>query len=102
MASLEDIAEYLLSKVNIYVSGACGPHREAPLDCYTPVHDAYTRTRTFYEHPLAAEMNELYGGGSLRILRNISDVDKFSFVYDIDTITTWRLPNNMAAHEVYF
>ena len=102
MDSLESIADFLLSRINIYVSGACGPQREAPLECFVPVHRPYNRARTIFEHPLAGDMSIMYGGGSLRILRNTSEVDRFSFVHDIDLVSTWRLPGNMAAHEVYF
>lgn len=102
MASLQSIAEFLLSKINIYVSGACGPQREAPLECYTPIHRPYNRPAATTGHRLAADMDNVHGGGSLRILRNPSEVEQFSFVYDVDVVSTWRLPRALAAYEVYF
>ncbi|KAK5120894.1 hypothetical protein LTR85_005961 [Meristemomyces frigidus] len=40
-AFLQEAADFLLSKLDIYPHGACGPRRDAPIDCFKPVHQAY-------------------------------------------------------------
>lgn len=104
MDSLDRLADLLLSKLNIFVSGATGPKRDEPLQCFWPVHHSYSRlAASANHHPLAANLDQLIGGGSLRTAAvRPADNDSASLVYDRDIVTTWRLPNSMAAYEIYF
>lgn len=105
MDYVTNITELLLSKVNIYVTGACGPKREEPIQCFRPVHQSYQRPVTPLDHPIAVNLNQNLPGGSLRTLTNTSEGDQPSrpaLVYDRDVICTWRLPTTMAAYEIYF
>lgn len=77
--SSRDTMEFLFGRLKIEVSGACGPHREAPYECYYPVHQAYPNPTRHVTTP----------GGQK------------ATVQDKDIIATWRLPNIPAACEVY-
>ena len=102
MDSLDRLAELLLSRLTIYVSGACGPKREEPLQCFRPVHQSYYRPVNVQDHPFAATLDRDLRGGSLRTVKNASNGEQESIVYDRDIVSTWRLPTSMAAYEIYF
>ena len=75
-------ADLLLSKLNIHVSGASGPKREEPIECFRPIHQAYH--------------------SALRTVDSSVAKDGVAVVYDRDIVTTWRLPSSMSAYEVFF
>lgn len=102
------LVDYLFSKTNIHVSGACGPKRSSPLECFRPIHQSYHRPVTANQPAIAKGLGECMPGGSLRKVKGNRkggeggvDVGE-AVVYDRDVVTTWRLPSSMAAYEIFF
>ena len=109
MTSSNELANFLLSKLNIYVTGACGPKRDGPLSCFQPVHQSYYRATPSTAIPVAQDLSRAFPGGSLRFLvplpkanDDASAGEHAALVYDRDIISTWRLPDTMTAYEIYF
>ena len=109
MTSPNELANLLLSKINIYVTGACGPKRDGPLSCFQPVHQSYYRATPPTAMPVAQDLSRAFPGGSLRYLVPLPNIDNdthvrehSALVYDRDIISTWRLPDTMTAYEIYF
>ena len=109
MSSPSELANFLLSKINIYVTGACGPKRDGPLSCFQPVHQSYYRATPSTAMPVAQDLSRAFPGGSLRFLvpspnanGDVNDGEHSALVYDRDIISTWRLPDTMTAYEIYF
>jgi len=74
-----DIVEFIFGRVNIELSGACGPSRDAPYQCYYPVHQAYPSPQR----------------------RIVTECEQSTMVLDKDIVSTWRLPDVPAACEVF-
>lgn len=85
--------EWLLSKINIHVSGACGPRREQPIECYYAMHQAYHQHCT----PSSSQSSS-----RPRCVPSSSTRGGTAIVFDKDIVSTWRLPNTMAAYEVFY
>lgn len=94
-AFVRETADFILSKLDIYPSGACGPRRDAPIDCFKPIHQPYHH-ESHHDHAALASLMASTVPGS--IPRAIGD----AVVYDRDIVTTWRLPSCLAAYEVFF
>ena len=100
MASFIDA---LYSSLNIHVSGA-GPKRREPLECFRPIHQSYSRGDDSSQpsRSIASTLHASIPGGALRTIPSAAMKDGAAVVYDRDITTTWRLPNSMAAYEIYF
>ncbi|KAK5166430.1 uncharacterized protein LTR77_007973 [Saxophila tyrrhenica] len=96
------VTDFLLSSLNIHVSGGSGPYREGPIDVYVPFHQAYTRPPERSPPPIAFSLANSFPGGSMRTVESTASPAGEGIVFDIDLITTWRLKNSMAAYEVFF
>lgn len=92
------IQDYLLSRVNIHVTGPAFPHREEPLQCYIPLHRSYSRTSP----PPPSWHRPLIPGSSVRTVPSAEAKDGQAFVYDKDIVHIWRLDKTMQAYEVFF
>ncbi|SMR59902.1 unnamed protein product [Zymoseptoria tritici ST99CH_3D1] len=100
--NLEDVADFLLSKVDIQVSGACSVSRTQPIECYYPFHRPYSAHGSKKHAPIDMCMEAIVPGGVPRPVESAAAKDGYALVYDRDIVTTWRLPNVMAAYEVFF
>ncbi|RMY18924.1 hypothetical protein D0867_05006 [Hortaea werneckii] len=99
---MAEIADLFLDAINITVSGACGPLRESPIQCYYPTHQSYAdeakpRTSPPGNPPVCA-----IPGGALRFVKSMLAKDGNAIVFDRDVVTTWRLPSPLAAHFAEF
>lgn len=103
---LDVIYDLLVSKLDITISGACGPHRTQPLECYYPDHRSYTSDNSKKHAPIDLAMETVAPGGAPRLVDSAKGCayrnDHQALVYDRDIVTTWRLPSLMAAYEVFF
>jgi len=95
---VEEIADFLLNNINISVSGACGPLREQPIQCYYPTYQKY---RNASAHPTLSTSIAIPGGVP-RAIDSMAAREGVAIVYDRDLLTTWRLPTPIAAYEVFF
>lgn len=95
------ITDYLLSRLNIHVSGACGPKRQNPLETFQPIHQPYQRSATPASRPIPASLGA-DPTGALRAVSSSAATDGLAYVLDKDMVSTWRLPNTMTAYEVFF
>lgn len=106
MASLahdfERVSDCILSRVELNVSGACGPARETPLDCFHPVHQAYSNDISKKHAPIDVSMATIIPGGVPRPIESAACSQGHALVYDRDIITTWRLPDAMSAYQIFF
>lgn len=99
--NFEAVSDYILSKISIQVSGACGPERTQPIECFYPVHQAYrddVKKRGPLDHPIAA----IIPGAVPRAVKSTAAATGRGLVYDRDICTTWRLPSTMAAYQIFF
>lgn len=96
------VADYILSKIDIHVSGACGPGRAEPLECFYPVHQAYSDNLSKKHAPVADCMKNVVPGGVPRPIESVATGEGYGLVYDRDIITTWRLPTVLSAYEIFF
>lgn len=99
----EAVSDYILSKIDIHVSGACGPQRSQPIDCFYPVHKAYSpraskSKNAHIDHSMAA----FIPGAVPRTIESTAAKDGLGIVYDRDIITTWRLPDTISAYQIFF
>lgn len=46
MDNLHQVTEFLLSRINIITTGASGPHRETPIQCFLPITQTYNHHAT--------------------------------------------------------
>ena len=114
MTSLED---FLLEHINLHITGPAFQQLEKPLDCYTPVHNSYTRSTSSLNPPSTASLlGHIRGaespaldniqasipGGSLRTVPSTAASNGHAVVYDRDVMTMWKLHGTMQAYEVYF
>lgn len=83
------------------VTGA-GPKRNEPIECFRPVHQAYSRPHNDRSLPITSTIRAQMPLGAMRTVDNAYSDDGTALVYDRDVVTTWRLPSSMAAYEVYF
>lgn len=98
----DGISDYILSRIDIQVSGACGPGRTQPMECYSPVHQAY-RVNASKKHAAIDDcMAAIVPGAVPRPVKSLVAKEGYGLVYDRDIITTWRLPTTLAAYEVFF
>ena len=99
---LNHAADFLLSALNIHVSGACGPHRTQPIDCFHPLHHNYRITAPRKPTSFDACMQTALPGGVARnVLSNATRTGQ-AIVYDRDLVVTWRLPDVLSAYHVFF
>jgi len=96
------LIDFLLSNVNIYVSGGSGPKREGPIECFRPVHQSYHHPHQPNQPPIAFSITSAFPGGAMRSIESTASPTGSAIVFDRDLITTWRLPNAMAAYEIFF
>jgi len=95
---MDTLTDHLLSQTTIHVSGACGPHRTQPIECYYPQHHSY-------RHDVATRTAGRDGdrrGGCMRRMESARARNGSAVVFDRDVVTTWRLPSPMAAYEIFF
>ncbi|KAI6901925.1 hypothetical protein KC318_g7762 [Hortaea werneckii] len=81
---MAEIADLFLDAINITVSGACGPLRESPIQCYYPTHQSYAdeakpRTSPPGNPPVCA-----IPGGALRFVKSMLAKDGNAIVFDRD------------------
>ncbi|TKA29496.1 hypothetical protein B0A50_03509 [Salinomyces thailandicus] len=97
----DHIAKALLSAINLSVSGASGPSRDSPIQCYYPSHQSYQReaANTGIPRQHRTPPSAAVPGGTPRAVESSMAKDGFATVYDRDIVTTWRLPSPMAAYE---
>jgi hypothetical protein len=91
----------ILPRLNIHVTGA-GPKRNEPVECFRPVHQAYSRPHDRRPPPIASTIRAQMPLGAMRTVPSAHSEDGTALVYDRDVVTTWRLSSSMAAYEVYF
>ena len=91
----------IFPRLNIHVTGA-SPKRREPIECFRPVHQAYSQGHASISPPIASTMRAQMPFGAMRAVDSAYSNDSTALVYDRDVITTWRLPSTMAAYEVYF
>lgn len=102
MEVFESVSNYILSKIDIHVSGACGPECAQPIECYYPVHQAYSACVSKKHAPIDHAMAAIIPGGVPRPVKSMAARKGYGLVYDRDIVTTWRLPNTASAYEVFF
>ena len=89
----DHIADYLLSCLNIHVTGACGPKRLQPIETFRPIHQSYHRPINPDQPPISAAMDSSLPGGSLRTVNTSMADSGVAVVYDRDVVSTWRMPS---------
>ncbi|KAI6910763.1 hypothetical protein D0869_14048 [Hortaea werneckii] len=94
---MAEIADLFLDAINITVSGACGPLRESPIQCYFPTHQSYADEAKPRNSPPPNAPTCAIPGGVPRIVKSVLAKDGSAIVFDRDVVTTWRLPSPMAA-----
>ncbi|KAI7359738.1 hypothetical protein KC354_g9265 [Hortaea werneckii] len=99
---MAEIADLFLDAINITVSGACGPLRESPIQCYYPTHQSYADEAKPRNSPPSNAPICAIPGGVPRIVKSMLAKDGNAIVFDRDVVTTWRLPSPMAAHFAEF
>jgi hypothetical protein len=102
MQDFDAISDYLISRIDIHVSGACGPERALPIECFYPVHQAYVTACSKKHAPIDECMAAAIPGGVPRPVKSSAAKDGFGLVYDRDPVTTGRLPDTMSAYQVFF
>ncbi|KAI7219919.1 hypothetical protein KC333_g2693 [Hortaea werneckii] len=95
---MAEIADLFLDAINITVSGACGPLRESPIQCYYPTHQSYADEAKPRNSPPPNAPTCAILGGVPRVVKSVLAKDGNAIVFDRDVVTTWRLPSPMAAH----
>lgn len=101
-ADLEAVFDYILAKLEIHVSGACGPPRSQPIECFYPIHQAYNADSSNKHGPLDHCMSAAIPGAVPRPIKSAAASDGYGLVYDRDIITTWRLPSTLSAYDIFF
>ncbi|KJY02294.1 hypothetical protein TI39_contig69g00009 [Zymoseptoria brevis] len=82
--NLEDVADFLLSKVDIQVSGACSVSRTQPIECYYPFHRPYSAHGSKKHAPIDTCMEAIVPGGVPRPVESAVAKDGYALVYDRD------------------
>lgn len=100
--NFDAVSDYILSKIDIHVSGACGPSRTQPIECFYPVHQAYSASVSKKHAPIDDCMEDVVPGGVPRPVESLAAREGYGLVYDRDIVTTWRLPNTLTAYHVFF
>ncbi|KAI6794426.1 hypothetical protein KC363_g7973 [Hortaea werneckii] len=77
------IAE-LFDAINITVSGACGPLRESPIQCYYPTHQSYADESKPCNSPPGNPPTCAIPGGVPRIVKSMLAKDGKAIVFDRD------------------
>jgi hypothetical protein len=93
--------DFIMQRVNIHVSGI-GPKRIKPIDNFKPFHQAYHSSPRPNPLPIESTIRASLPGGSVRTIKSGATYDGSAIVYDRDVVTTWRLPNTLAAYDVFF
>ncbi|CZT21580.1 uncharacterized protein RCC_07444 [Ramularia collo-cygni] len=96
------LSDYILSKIDIHVSGACGPGRTQPIECYYPVHRAYSENISKKHASIDDRLKDFIPGGVPRPVESLAAREGYGLVYDRDIVTTWRLPAILSAYEIFF
>ncbi|CAK1366026.1 uncharacterized protein RHO25_010799 [Cercospora beticola] len=94
-AHFDSVVEFLSNHLDIHPSGAIGPSRNSPVDCYMPVHSSYTRSQGY---PRAQEGR---GQAGNTLLRGERRTEEKALIFDRDIINTWRFSDLSAAKEVF-
>ncbi|KYG42318.1 hypothetical protein M433DRAFT_176792 [Acidomyces richmondensis BFW] len=102
-----DIAEWLLNTTQVCVSGACGPRRAQPIECYFPTHQIYSyrTTTTLRSPPRRVLINGVatgVPGGIPREVESSTSDGESGIVFDKDLMSVWRLPQPVAQYDVFF
>ena len=103
MDPFDQLVEEIFTRTDIYVSGAVGPQREAPIECFRPIHQAYNTPPRSAQAVLdpSEDIVDLTSQSTLHMLQKRNSGERPSVVIDRDIVTTWRLPSTMAAYEVF-
>lgn len=103
MDLFDQLVEEIFTRTDIYVSGAVGPQREAPIECFRPIHQAYNTPPRSAQAVLdpSDEPASPTSQSTLHMLQKRQGRKPASLVIDRDIVTTWRLPSTMAAYEVF-
>lgn len=102
---MDFLYQFFSSRVHITASGSSGPtpRRSQPLDCWLPVHTRYNwANRSVDQKPIDAAMARAVPGSFPRTVDSLKAKGGKAVVYDRDIITTWRLPDTISGHEVFF
>lgn len=94
---VEVIYDFLSNKTRVQLAGACGPHREDVLGCWTPIHSTYNS-----KVKSRPSVDALMYGGAARVVQSDNAQNGQALIYDRDIITMWKLKDFAAANEVYF
>jgi len=102
-----DIADWLLNTTQVCVSGACGPQRAQPIECYFPTHQIYSYRTTTTPQPqphrvLVNGIATSVPGGIPRSIESSITEGYNAIVFDKDLVSVWRLPQPVAQYEVFF
>jgi hypothetical protein len=99
-AEFDTVTDFLNSRLDVYPTGAIGPARESPLQCYLPTHSSYKGEQTRMYSTAHGCMEAAFPRGVQRVQEEGSG--RRAIVFDRDIINTWRLPNVTAAYQVFF
>ncbi|KAI7204163.1 hypothetical protein D0869_02272 [Hortaea werneckii] len=78
------IADLFLDAINITVSGACGPLRESPIQCYYPTHQSYADESKPRNSRPGNQPVCVIPGGVPRVVKSMLAKDGTAIVFDRD------------------
>ncbi|KAI7324727.1 hypothetical protein KC315_g8161 [Hortaea werneckii] len=81
---MAEIADLFLDAINITVSGACGPLRESPIQCYYPTHQSYADEAKPRNSPPSNAPICAIPGGVPRVVKSMLAKDGNAIVFDRD------------------
>ena len=115
------IHDFLLTHLNIHVTGPSFPHREAPMQCYMPIRRDLNHPNPCppqstqpshlqhspYSNSLATNNSlhlsrPLVPGASARHIPSAEAKTGHAVVYDKDASCIWKFGSTMQAYEVFF
>ncbi|KAI7550188.1 hypothetical protein KC331_g3335 [Hortaea werneckii] len=81
---MAEIADLFLDAINITVSGACGPLRESPIQCYYPTHQSYADESKPRNSPPGNQPVCAIPGAVPRLVKSMLAKDGKAIVFDRD------------------